>query len=109
MKIVTVNLPESHLVAIKYLCGTGEHDVYPSRSEFVRVAVKNQLIRDLTLQGVLMQPGVIQKKTNINEILGKARLKAKTDEELEEETNLALENLRALYPDMPEYKFIGEA
>ena len=63
MKIVTVNLPESHLLAISRLCGQTNIDVYPSRSEFVRVAVKNQLMRDFELQKILDDPNIIDVKT----------------------------------------------
>jgi len=40
-----VNVPESYLKAIKKL--TGEGALYPSRSELVRMAVREFLIREL--------------------------------------------------------------
>ncbi len=45
MKIVTVNLPVSYLNAIETL--TGNKGLYPSRSELIRVAVRDFLIREL--------------------------------------------------------------
>ena len=47
MKIVTVNVPESFLEAIKRLVGEG--GLYPSRSELIRVAVREFLIRELKM------------------------------------------------------------
>jgi len=45
MKIVTVNIPEPYLQAIDKL--TGNDGLYPSRSELIRVAVRDFLIREL--------------------------------------------------------------
>lgn len=45
MKIVTVNVPESYIDAINKLIG--EDGLYPSRSELVRCAVREFLIREL--------------------------------------------------------------
>ena len=47
MKIVTVNIPESYLDSIKKL--VGEHGLYPSRSELIRVAVREFLIKELNM------------------------------------------------------------
>jgi Arc/MetJ-type ribon-helix-helix transcriptional regulator len=47
MKIVTVNVPESYIDAIKTLIGDG--GLYPSRSELVRVAVRKFLIKELKM------------------------------------------------------------
>lgn len=47
MKIVTVNIPESFLDSIKKL--VGENGLYPSRSELIRVAVREFLIRELKM------------------------------------------------------------
>ena len=46
MRIVTVNLPEAFLKTIDTLCGDG--GLYPSRSELVRVAIREFLVRELT-------------------------------------------------------------
>ncbi len=45
MKIVTVNVPESYLESIKRLIG--ENGLYPSRSELIRCAVRDFLIKEL--------------------------------------------------------------
>jgi len=45
MRIVTVNVPVSYLKLIDSL--TGETGLYPSRSELIRVAVRDFLIREL--------------------------------------------------------------
>ena len=45
MKIVTVNVPESYIDAIEKL--VGENGLYPSRSELIRVAVREFLLREL--------------------------------------------------------------
>lgn len=47
MKIVTVNVPESYLDAIEKL--TGNDGLYPSRSELIRCAVKDFLLKELTM------------------------------------------------------------
>ena len=47
MKIVTINCPESYLQAIEKL--VGENGLYPSRSELIRVAVREFLIKELRL------------------------------------------------------------
>jgi hypothetical protein len=45
VKIITVNLPEQYIKAIDGL--VGEKHVYPSRSELIRVAVREFLIKEL--------------------------------------------------------------
>jgi Arc/MetJ-type ribon-helix-helix transcriptional regulator len=45
VKIITVNLPISYLRMIDHL--VGETALYPSRSELIRVAVREFLIREL--------------------------------------------------------------
>lgn len=45
MKIITVNLPVSYIKAINKL--VGNEALYPSRSELIRVAVRDFLIREL--------------------------------------------------------------
>jgi len=44
MKIVTVNVPESYIEAIKKLIG--RDGLYPSRSELIRCAVREFLIKE---------------------------------------------------------------
>jgi Arc/MetJ-type ribon-helix-helix transcriptional regulator len=48
LKIVTVNIPESYIDAIEPLVGS-EGGLYPSRSELVRVAVREFLIREMRI------------------------------------------------------------
>ena len=45
MRIITVNLPLSYLKAIDSL--TGQKGLYPSRSELIRVAVRDFLLEEL--------------------------------------------------------------
>lgn len=45
LKIVTVNIPESYLESIERLIG--ENGLYPSRSELIRCAVREFLIKEL--------------------------------------------------------------
>jgi len=45
MRIITINLPVSYLKAIDSL--TGQKGLYPSRSELIRVAIRDFLIREL--------------------------------------------------------------
>jgi Arc/MetJ-type ribon-helix-helix transcriptional regulator len=53
MKIVTVNVPESYLDAIDKL--TGNDGLYPSRSELIRCAVRDFLIKELQMAKKLIQ------------------------------------------------------
>lgn len=45
MRVLTVNLPISYLNAIKKL--TGENGIYHSRSELIRISVREFLIKEL--------------------------------------------------------------
>lgn len=48
LRIITVNLPESYLKAIDSLTNKPERlGLYPSRSELIRVAVREFLIKEL--------------------------------------------------------------
>ena len=47
MKIVTVNVPESYIDAINKLIG--ENGLYPSRSELIRCAVRDFLLKELKM------------------------------------------------------------
>lgn len=47
IKIVTVNIPTSYLDAIEKLIGS--EGLYPSRSELIRVAVRDFLLRELKM------------------------------------------------------------
>ena len=46
MKIITINLPEKYLNAIQTL---NEMGIYPSRSEAIRIALKNFLTEELKM------------------------------------------------------------
>ena len=46
MKIITINLPEKYLQAIQVL---NDMDVYPSRSEAIRIALRNFLTKELIM------------------------------------------------------------
>jgi Arc/MetJ-type ribon-helix-helix transcriptional regulator len=47
MKIVTVNVPETYIDAINKLIG--ENGLYPSRSELIRCAVREFLLKELKM------------------------------------------------------------
>ena len=47
MKIVTVNVPESYIGAINKLIG--QNGLYPSRSELIRCAVREFLLKELKM------------------------------------------------------------
>jgi len=47
VKIVTVNIIKEDIAKIKRLIG--ETSLYPSRSEFFRVAIRNFIVRELNL------------------------------------------------------------
>jgi len=53
LKIVTVNIPESYLESIKRLIG--ENGLYPSRSELIRVAVREFLIKELRMANEMIK------------------------------------------------------
>jgi len=53
LKVVTVNIPESFIDLIKKL--VGRNGLYPSRSELVRVAVHNFLIKQLKIAKNLLE------------------------------------------------------
>ena len=46
MKIITINLPEKYLSAIKILNDLG---IYPSRSEAIRIALRDFLANELKM------------------------------------------------------------
>ncbi|MBY8986075.1 MAG: ribbon-helix-helix protein, CopG family [Candidatus Lokiarchaeota archaeon] len=53
MKIVTVNIPESYLESIERLIG--ENGLYPSRSELIRCAVREFLIKELRMANEMIK------------------------------------------------------
>jgi len=91
-KITTVYIPRIYLNAIKHVLIQ-----YPSVSEFVRVAIKNQLARDLVLQEALT---TTKEAEGVFEKVQKSRvLKAHVSD---------LEKMRELFPDIPDYKYMNE-
>ncbi|MFO8017901.1 MAG: ribbon-helix-helix domain-containing protein [Promethearchaeia archaeon] len=62
MRIVTVNVPESYIDAMKKL--VGDNGFYPSRSELIRVAVRKFIIRELESAKQLVKYGVIEDEDN---------------------------------------------
>ena len=111
MRVVTINLPETHLDAIARLIGSEYDSQYPSRSEFVRVAVKNQLLIDLKLLEKFSHPEMIQEKKirKIKSVKIKVPIERQREVKEVEEKKGSYIVLRKLYPDLPDYKFIGEA
>lgn len=65
MKIVTVNIPESFIEAISRL--VGDDALYPSRSELVRSAVRNFLLKEMKLARDMQKWKVKETKTEIEE------------------------------------------
>jgi len=91
-KITTVYIPRIYLNAIQHVLIQ-----YPSVSEFVRVAIKNQLSRDLVLQEALT---MTREAEEVFETVQKSRvLKHHVSE---------LEKMRELFPDIPDYKYMNE-
>ena len=45
IRIITCNVPESYLRAIEKL--TGKTKIYPSRSELIRIAIREWIIKEL--------------------------------------------------------------
>jgi len=60
LKIVTVNIPTSFLGSIEKL--VGEHGLYPSRSELIRVAVREFLIKELQIADNMAKFKEVEKK-----------------------------------------------
>lgn len=55
LKIVTVNVPESYIETIKKL--VGPDGLYPSRSELIRVAVREFLIKEIKMaKNIINEP-----------------------------------------------------
>ena len=60
LKIVTINVPESYLDSIEKL--VGEHGLYPSRSELIRVAVREFLIKELEMANNMAKYSEVRKE-----------------------------------------------
>lgn len=64
MKIVTVNIPEAFLESIAKLVETEDNPmgIYPSRSELVRVAVREFLIKEMEMSDYIAKSTFEQAK-----------------------------------------------
>jgi Arc/MetJ-type ribon-helix-helix transcriptional regulator len=85
MKIVTVNVPESYLDAIEKL--TGNDGLYPSRSELIRCAVRDFLIKELQMAKTLIRSN---ENSNLEEELSDSeyvRIPVKSKNENNESVN----------------------
>jgi Arc/MetJ-type ribon-helix-helix transcriptional regulator len=85
MKIVTVNVPESYLDAIEKL--TGNDGLYPSRSELIRCAVRDFLIKELQMAKKLIRSN---ENSNLEEELSDSeyvRIPVKSKNENNESVN----------------------
>jgi len=77
MKIVTVNVPEPYINAIDKLIG---HDgLYPSRSELIRVAVRDFLLKELRMANNL---SIYQKKSPEEEFDHKNYVRVPVDDDI---------------------------
>ncbi|MFX1444073.1 MAG: ribbon-helix-helix domain-containing protein [Promethearchaeota archaeon] len=56
MKIITINLPEKYLSAIKILNDLG---IYPSRSEAIRIALRDFLTEELKMYEELDEESLV--------------------------------------------------
>ncbi len=74
MKIVTVNVPESYIDAIEKL--VGENGLYPSRSELIRCAVREFLLKELEMAKNIHK---IKNKSDIDEFDNKKYIKIPVD------------------------------
>jgi len=69
MKVITVNLPQTYIKEIDSMIG--ENSLYPSRSELIRVAVRDFLISQLEL---------LERITKMSQNTKEALIKEKTPE-----------------------------
>jgi Arc/MetJ-type ribon-helix-helix transcriptional regulator len=63
MKIITVNLPSSYIEDMEPL--TGNESLYPSRSELIRVAVRDFLLKNIRMAENKKQELEMRKKPQI--------------------------------------------
>lgn len=76
MKIVTINVPEAYVEAMAQL--TGEKGIYPSRSELIRSAVKEFLLKELNLSIIMSKNKEIE---TVNESKDRVSVPIMRDEE----------------------------
>lgn len=63
MKIITVNLPVTYIKTIDTMIG--ENGLYPSRSELIRVAVRDFLVRELESAQAFMKTAPVANTVTI--------------------------------------------
>lgn len=80
MKVVTVNVPEAYIEAIKKL--VGDDGLYPSRSELIRCAVREFLLKEMGLAKTFSHTNYEKVKTEvINESKTLVRIPIDHDDE----------------------------
>jgi len=67
MKIITVNLPTAYIITIKSLIG--DSGLYPSRSELIRVAVRDFLIKELKIAKNFPKGNIFTPQHSIDSLL----------------------------------------
>jgi len=80
MKIITVNLSEPQVKALQVLQDLG---MYPSRSEAIRVAIRDFLIEELEFGKPIEEVGKNKKNPEIKSELGKILKKLNEEPEVE--------------------------
>lgn len=80
MKIITVNLSEPQVKALQVLQDLG---MYPSRSEAIRVAIRDFLIEELEFGKPIEEVGKTKKNPEIKSELGKLLKKLNDEPEVE--------------------------
>ena len=128
MKIVTVNIPESYIGAINKLIR--ENGLYPSRSELIRVAVRDFLLKEIKMANNIAkynQPDeevekdfdeenfvrvpiekINEKSEPIREFKTYKILKRLEYNTSEKINKPDIQQLRENYPNLPDFKYINE-
>ena len=94
IRIITVNIPESYIRAIKVL--TGDGSLYPSRSELVRVAVREWIIKELESAKTFAE---FQKQSPFTE---------KYPPKVEEEFEVNIDEILGFYPEKKDERMSAE-
>lgn len=89
LKVITINLPEPYLDAIQVL---NDHDVYPSRSKVIRVALRNYLSNELTFFKELTIDGVLCPNSDKNKRIFEAKEVIETDDKEESQAEETFEH-----------------
>jgi Arc/MetJ-type ribon-helix-helix transcriptional regulator len=103
MKIITVCLPNYILKIFERLCGEGKKYVYPSRSELIRVAVKDFLIKELqnsqVFQSFSQNPSLLENTENENAFLTQLMHKRFKENDIDKIKRAKLNLKRKKYQD----------